>query len=110
MLYRYYNYTTGDGYVSTEHLGLMTFPVIKYTKCGAWIVDPNGRDRNEKYINFSHKSAFAYRTKEDAFINYRYRKLRQIKILRGQLERAIEASKLTMDSISIGSLEIGRYE
>jgi len=89
-LYRYSNYST----VGQERLRLDEFSIIKHTKCGVWI-DVYGA---KKFVNFSHQKKYAYTTKELAFTAFRYRKLRQLKILRGQMERAEEALRLTMEA------------
>lgn len=90
-LYRYLNYSTSEG----ERLTLWELEVVSYTKCGAWIDFGAG---TKKFINLNAKKQYACRTKEEAYTSYLARKSRQIHILRGQLEKAILASKLTVDN------------
>jgi hypothetical protein len=54
-------------------------------------------DKN-KFINLKARKQYACRTKEEAYTSYLARKNRQIRILRGQLAKAVTASKLTVDN------------
>jgi hypothetical protein len=48
-------------------------------------------------LRINSVSRFAYPTLERAYVNYHHRKVRQIRILRGQLYKAEIASKLTLE-------------
>lgn len=79
---------------SSVHLVRRTFPVTKWTKCGAWI-DHYG---DKKFVLLTARKRFACRTVEEALQCFRARKKRQVYILRWKLARAEAALKLQEDT------------
>lgn len=79
---------------------LLKYSVTKETSCGWWI---GGNDwlkykasdfcaySPKKWISKTARKRFAYPTKEEALVNFKARKQRQIGIVEDQLERAKEA-------------------
>lgn len=72
-LYRYHN-----GY---DSIRCYVFKVLRETPCGYWILD----DRKEKWVSNYSRKRFCYPTKEEAWHNFKCRKKRQLKLLRGQV-------------------------
>lgn len=67
-----------------------TYPVIRHTKCGAWL-DVYGK---EKWASKTSKRKFACPTKEQAKKSFIARKKAQIRILRRKLKTAEEALEM----------------
>jgi hypothetical protein len=109
----YYRYEDpmiyGDEYSARIELKLSTYEVLKITPCGVWIKYPErnklgykedvciGYIEGKKFIlerslwyKTVTKKRFAWPTKEEALESYKHRKLYQINILEGQLNRAKE--------------------
>lgn len=64
---------------------LHEFEVDKNTTCGSWIVHAYGKRR---FINHTKQKQYAYKTIEEAKLNFLARKQMQIKILKFQLNIA----------------------
>jgi hypothetical protein len=60
------------------------FDVVKETICGSWI-DLIGK---KKFVNHTCVKQFAYRTEEEALLNFIHRKDKQILILNSQIKQA----------------------
>jgi len=99
VMYRYYDVQyasplneydehTGPGKVAIE---LMTFDIIKYTKCGVRIDDYTDKG---KFINLNSRKKFACATKEEALESFIHRKERQMVIYKSQLRQATQALEL----------------
>jgi hypothetical protein len=108
-LYRYEEHVTGyadeEGYgskthSSTLHVGPRIYLVTRETAKGWWIHD--GCD--EKWVSKTSKRRFAYPTKAEALHNYKARKLRQIKILKAQLDRAETGLKIA-DTVDVDATD-----
>ena len=98
-LFRYEEYQVGmqDEYGNTLHsytkLNLLRYEIIKHTKKGAWIkyfANKSGK----KFINFDWKKRFACRTKKEALESFKFRKKRQIRIIKSRLRIAESALKI----------------
>ncbi len=78
---------------------LSEYLVTKETECGWWIggnkpkFEPHSFHTytSKKWVSKTTRKRFAYPTKEEALVNFKARKQRQILIIKGQLERAKEA-------------------
>lgn len=70
------------------------FPVIKETKCGAWI-DEYGHKR---FVNLEARKKYACRTEQEALESYHARKKRQVRILEHRLAEARAALTLTPEN------------
>lgn len=70
-----------------------TYPIIKRTKCGAWI-DYWG---SKKFVNLEARKRFACLTAEEALKSFQARKRRQISILKHRLAEAEAALTLKED-------------
>lgn len=100
-LYRYVNMDYGIG----PKISLDSYLVIKETPCGYWIPkwslisyiegDP------KRWVSKTSRKRFAYPTAEEAMINFKARKKRQILILTSQLESA----KLALQNVEAGFFE-----
>jgi len=88
-VYRYWNYSTSSG----EHLALEELRIVSTTKNGVWVMVGFNK---KKFINLKAKKQYACLTKEEAYLSYQARKRRQIAILQANLEKAIQASTLTI--------------
>lgn len=85
-----------------EKLELISFDVIKETKCGYWIM-VNYKRKFITKTNKSSKKRFAYTTKEEALNNFIKRKTRQLGFIKFQLnriERALNFANNTDDIIN----------
>lgn len=116
VLYRYedVHYSRGvdeyddplpGGHVRVE---LREYPILKRTPKGAWIKEcwawsatlsfpgeESRRERGEKFVLLTARKRYAAETKEQALDDYRYRKCRQLRILKAKLrsvESALEAA------------------
>lgn len=76
------NYHSLPGYEAGTTV--VTFEVIRRTKCGVWIDDYGV----EKFVNLGARKQYASETVKEAAEQFYWRKRRQVKILRAQLERA----------------------
>lgn len=77
----------------TGSLGVVTlypYEVLRYTK-RCTVIAASWTLRGLKFINNEHVKRYAYPTQEEALQSLRCRKLRQIAILRAQLDGAKEA-------------------
>lgn len=72
------------------YVRLYKHPVLKRTKCGAWIEDVGGK----RFINLSWTKRFACPTLEEAQESYRKRKARQIRIHNARVKDAEEALRV----------------
>ncbi len=95
----------GDHAYTSYRVACGVYPVIKYTKCGAWIAmywteyphlptpyKPTGQyiidDR--KFVNLGATKRFALPTLEEAVESYRARKAKQIRIYSARIKGAEE--------------------
>jgi uncharacterized DUF497 family protein len=68
------------------------FVLVKETPKGYWIKHTwDNQDEYKKWVSNDGKKRHAYPTKEEALINFKARKNRQIKILSARLENAKNA-------------------
>lgn len=75
------------------------YEVMRVTPCGAWIkqffyngsISPRIYCEEERWISTRSRFRFAHHTTDEAIESYRFRKRKQIKILRDQLESAIKS-------------------
>ncbi len=88
IFYRYesLNYEYGPKLILKEFKG------IKETPCGWWIGTEDvcftlPEDR-KRWVSMSAKKRYAYPTKEEAQVNFKARKIREIGILRARLDSA----------------------
>jgi len=100
-LYRYKDVTQGTTFTFMNGIPFVKieekkFKVVKETKCGYWIqlfkFDIDDRE-NRKWVSKTAKKRFAYPTKNEAMVNFKARKKRQIQLLTNQLnnvKRALE--------------------
>ncbi len=85
--YRYFSMLFTDG----PRVILAEFNLIKETPCGWWIqrMDQwNYLTENKRWVSKTTRKRYAYPTKEEALVNFKARKRRQIAILEYQLDRA----------------------
>lgn len=80
-----YRYDIKYMYSGIHEFKLNEYPVIKETRCGVWIDIDYDR---KKFINLHAHKKWACETEEEALEQFKHRKLRQIKILNGQLDFA----------------------
>jgi len=81
-LYRYYDYIYSDiGIVKKE------YAIIKETPKGYWIKLSIWND-DKKWVSKTALKRFAYPTKKEALISYKFRKLRQVELLTNTLAHA----------------------
>ncbi len=104
-LYRYYDVQFSAGCdESGNDLGpgrvgvyLQEFPVVKETKCGAWILtaycfgDVEVSVKDCKFVNLKANKKFACLTLEEAKESFIARKKRQVRLLKAQIIRAEKA-------------------
>ena len=76
------NYHPTPGY--DARTTVVTFEVLRRTKCGVWIDDYG----IEKFVLLKARKQYASETVKEAVEQFYWRKRRQVKILRAQLERA----------------------
>ena len=100
-------YSVADEYgdhAYTQHtIKCLVFPVIKYTKCGAWIDNywegyprlpspyEEGRDYiigGRRFVNLQANKRYALPSIEEAEISYRARKAKQIRIYEARISGA----------------------
>lgn len=86
--YRYEQWLFTDGIVKIR---CDSFPILRKTRCGVWLDLGFGEKR---FVLSNAKKRWACPTKGEAMESFKARKLRQIKILDGQLKRSKEALKL----------------
>jgi hypothetical protein len=92
-LYRYIDHCTvsedpyGKLYSNVHKPSILTYEILKTTPKGYWIAYRG----SEKWISNYSKKRFAYPTKEEALESFKYRKKRQIRILKSQLRVANES-------------------
>jgi hypothetical protein len=81
-------------------LRCLEFPVRRQTPCGFWIRDDwQGKDR---FVRKDTRKRFAHPDKESALKSFELRKVRQIKILEGQLRHA----KFALQAVRNGQTRI----
>ena len=92
----YYRYT--DWWTGTENndpcVKLNTYPVLRHTKCGVWIMIPYSK---EKFVLKGSGRRFAYSEEKDALHSYKIRKNRQ----HARLVDQIEATRLRMTQMGM---------
>ena len=77
-------------------LTLRVYNLIKETPCGYWISKYSCdsiflQSVRKRWVSKTSRKRFAYPTKEEAMINFKARKRRQIALLTGQLDQAKDA-------------------
>ncbi len=80
-----YDEPSGPGSIAIE---LLTFNVIRETKCGVRVGDGSVKGR---FINLTSKKKFACATKEEALDSFIHRKQHQILIYSSKLKQAKDA-------------------
>jgi len=107
MFYRYedilldWNYNLNQANVKIVKY---EFNLIRETACGYWIDRPQW-NKNESWISKTSRKRFAYPTKHEAMLNFKYRKQRQIKLLEGNLSRAKAALDLCLKELDYNMKE-----
>ena len=92
-LYRYSNNVNdSDDNINIHDFNLTVvflheFEVTRSTPCGSWIVYCG----HKKFVNYTNRKQYAYRTLEEAKVSFLARKKRQIAILTAQLHNAHES-------------------
>jgi hypothetical protein len=94
------------GHVRVE---LREYPIMRRTPKGAWIREcwtwsasiplpgqESRQDRGERFVLLNARKRFAAETKEDALVDYKARKRKQIKILKARL-RAAEVALMSAE-------------
>jgi hypothetical protein len=89
----------GETYYTTgPHLTLTKYPIIKRTRCGAWIAlgfifqwHEVSDSTDKRFVNLQARKKFACETEEEALLSFMARKKRQIRILDSQLQQAKQA-------------------
>jgi hypothetical protein len=81
---------------------LRQYKIIKKTPQGAWIEYYNKpwekyTPTNDKFVLLTARKKFACATKEEALVSFRAKKMKQIKILSAQLEKAKKALRYAND-------------
>lgn len=83
---------------SATRVNLLTFAVLKRTPCGAWIhcydTTRSGNFTDKKFVRLTARKQFASNTKDEAIDCFRWRKKRQILILKAQLKNAETALQI----------------
>lgn len=85
LWYRYTDEMYDGGLI---RIRLNTYPVIRVTPHGVWLVVPSRTRAPRKWVNVSASYAWAARTQDVAMRDFKARKRRQIEIIRSQLRRA----------------------
>ena len=108
MLYRYedvllnWDYNTNQAKVK---IYLEDYKMLRETPCGYWI-DTSGYGKSyETWVSKTSKKRFAYPTKHEALLNLKYRKQRQIKLLKVNLSRAEAALDLCLKELDFNRKE-----
>lgn len=73
-------------------LHLEMYPVLKWTRCGAWI----NLHGTRRFVNLQARKKFACASQSAAHESYVARKRRQIRILQAQIRKAETGLKLLM--------------
>jgi hypothetical protein len=87
QLYRYVDRQDTDGL----SIWCSEYLVLADTPRGYWINSWGMGTRRDKWVSGHSVKRFAYPTKEEAMVNFKARKARQIKILTSQLSQATDA-------------------
>ena len=81
-----------DIYIPNPIIRIVTFYLIKETKCGYWITDsqiPNElfdfKQCWKKWVSKTSIKRYAYLNKKDAYVSFEKRVLRRIQIIKGDL-------------------------
>jgi len=97
----FYRYCT-IRYESGPTILLDKFKMVKETPCGWWI-EPKSDFWNmrgkKRWVSKTARKRFAYPTKEEALVNFKARKRRQIGILKAQLFGAETEQRLADDIV-----------
>ncbi len=100
-----YRFTSFDSTI--QRVSVKRFPIVKHTRCGAWIETGAPKHR---FVNLTTAyKQYASETVEDAVEQYRKRRIRQLRILHGQLARAEEYLRLADNIVkddSHGALDV----
>jgi len=92
--YKILDLTQGSGffYIPECEVTLLTFPLVRETPKGYWILDELDL---EKWISKTSRKRFAYPTKKEAFLNFKKRTEKRLKILSHQVNLCKIALKET---------------
>ena len=96
-LYRvnYYFEDTNDRFPRIK-LYVQGYEVDRYTNKGCYIILRHGYNGNHtfKWVSLTYKSRFAYPTKEQAMVNFKFRSVRRLHFLKKQTVVAEQALEL----------------